>query len=187
MKKLKKLVLAITLVTVSFSYAQVDVALNPLGALFGRPEVTGEYIVSDNFGVELGANVAFGKAAGVSADGYNPKQSGFGVKAQGKYYFSPDEGGDGWYASLYLRQQTLTIDDTSDSSYQGFKRSIFAVGLTGGKKWVFDSGIFVESALGLGRPISEKNEWLDEDGGEDFGVKLGVDATFRLAIGYRFL
>ena len=186
MKNLKKLVLAFVLATVSFSYAQVDVALNPLGALFGRPEVTGEFIVSDYFGVELGANVAFGKARGVSTSNYNPKQSGFGVKVQGKYYFSPDEGGDGWYASLYVRQQNLKIDDTSDSSYYGFKRSIFAVGLTAGKKWVFDSGVFVESALGFGRPISEKNEWLDEDGGDDFGVKLGFDATFRLAIGYRF-
>ncbi len=186
-KNIKNILVAVTLLTVSFSYAQFDVALNPLGALFGRPGVSAEYVVSDNIGVELEVSTAFGKAAGISVDGYNPKQSGFGLKLQGKYYFSPDEGADGIYLSLYVRQKSLKIEDKSSTDYQGFKSSILAAGLTVGKKWIFDNSLFVETAFGAGRAFSEKYEWLDSSNtATDYGVNLGVDFVARLAIGYRF-
>lgn len=180
--------LLLGLSTINYVGAQIDVEINPLGALFGRPEVTGEYLISDNFGVELGVGVTFGKALGLSVDdAYEPKQSGFGFRGQGKYYFSPDEGGDGWYISAYLRQESLEIKDNDNDGFNGFKRDIFAGGVTFGKKWVFDSGFIIEAAFGGGRAFSEKNEWLDENGqGDDFGIELGFDITGRLAIGYRF-
>jgi len=185
MKKLVLLVVAIA--TFGFASAQIEAKINPLGAIFGKPDISAEYIVSDSFGVELGVGFAFGKAMGVSVgDVYEPKQSGFGVKLAGKYYFSPDDGGDGWYGDIYLRQESLTIDDTAHEGYNGFKRSIFAAGVEFGKKWVFDSGFLVEAALGGGRAISEKNEWLNDNDSEDFGVKLGFDLTGKFAIGYRF-
>jgi len=187
MKKL--FVLFVALVSIGAVQAQqVEAKINPLGALFGSPEISAEYIVSDNFGVELGASFAFGRASFVSVDDtFEPTKSGFGLKLAGKYYFSPEDGADKWYGDIYLRQESITIEDKNNQGYQGFKRSIFAGGIEFGYKWAFDSGLLLELAGGGGRAFSEKNEWIDaNNNSEDYGIKFGFDITGKFAIGYRF-
>ena len=40
---------------------------------------------------------------------------------------------------------------------------------------------------GLGRTLSEKNEWIDEEGvADDADLELGLDGILRFSIGYRF-
>ncbi len=184
MKKLVLLVVAIA--TMGIAQAQMEVKINPLGALFGKPDVSGEYIVSDTFGVELTVGTAFGSVAGVSIDGAEkPKQSGFGVKLAGKYYFNPDQGGDGWYGGLYLRQESRKIKYEAAFEGSDYKSSIFAGGIEFGKKWAFDSGFLIEAATGIGRPFTEKREFLNDD--VDFGTfEIGIDFIAKFAIGYRF-
>lgn len=185
MKKLFFLTLSIF--TFALANAQIEAKINPFGAIFGKPDLSGEYIVSDNFGVELTVGVAFGKVSGVSIDGSeDPKQSGFGVKLAGKYYFSPDEGGDGWYGDLYLRQETLNIKYGSEFENSDYKSNIFAGGVEFGKKWVFDSGFLIDVAAGLGRPFSEKREYINSDSDYNTEFEIGIDFTGKFAIGYRF-
>jgi opacity protein-like surface antigen len=188
---MKKVLLLVVVMTTAMASAQFEAKINPLGALFGRPEVSGEYIVSDNFGVELSLGVAFGKTGtSVSSGEFSsekPTQSGFGVKLGGKYYFSPDQGGDGWYGGLYLRQESLNISYDDDYSDYDYKSSIFAGGIEFGKKWVFDSGFLIDLSAGVGRPFSENREWTNVDGDYDASIELGVDFVGKFALGYRFL
>ena len=186
MKKTFLMLIAFAMVQVA--QAQIELKVNPLGALFGRPDISAEYITSESFGIELSTGIAFGKAPGLTVDDiYNPKQSGFSVKLAGKYYLSPQNSADGWYTALYVRQQSIKIEDKTNEDYLGFKRSVFAAGIDVGRKWVMDSGFLIDFGVGFGKAISEKNEWLiDNNTSEDFGIKIGVDLTAKFAIGYRF-
>ena len=185
---MKKLFFAVVIAafTMTSAFGQIEAKINPLGAVFGRPDISGEYIISDVFGVEAGVSFAFGKAPGATIGDLEAKQSGLGFKVSGKYYFSPDEGADGWYGGLYLRQESLNITyDTADNS-SDYTSSIFAGGVEFGKKWVFDSGFLVEAGFGIGRPFTEKREFSNSnsDYGTDF--EIGIDVIGKLAIGYRF-
>lgn len=183
----KFLFLTLSIFTFALANAQIEAKINPFGAIFGKPDLSGEYIVSDHFGVELTVGVAFGKVSGFSLEGAeDPKQSGFGVKLAGKYYFSPDEGGDGWYGDLYLRQESLNIKYGSEFENSDYKSSIFAGGVEFGKKWVFDSGFLIDVAAGIGRPFSEKREYINSDLDYNTEFEIGIDFTGKFAIGYRF-
>ena len=174
--------------TMLWAQAQIEVKLNPIGTLFGSPDLSGEYIVNDNFGAELTLGLEMGTYGmiTVDGDGYDPKKSGFNVMASGKYYFSPDDGCDGMYAGLYLRDKSFKVDDkNSDYSY-GYKRNSFSGGMLVGYKWVADSGLVFEIGAGGGRTFSDKIEWLDEDGSELEDFSIRIDVIGKLAIGYRF-
>ncbi len=192
---MKKIILtAVAVFAFGFTNAQegkIEAKINPLGALFGRPEISGEYIVSDSFGAELTIGIAFGTTGSSVSVGNlsseKPTQSGFGFKAAGKYYFSPDKGGDGWYGGVYLRQESLKL--TYPSNFAGFdyKSNIFAGGLEFGKKWVFDSGLLIELGVGFGRPFSEKRTFTNSNAEYDnASFEIGIDFTGKFAVGYRF-
>ena len=179
---MKKLLLFVAVATFGFANAQIEAKINPLGAMFGNPRISGEYVVSDSFGVELAAGAYFGQAYVGLIKVPNAKQSGFGVRAVAKYYFSPDDGGDGWYGGIYLRQNNKKYTSKINLS-DNYKGNIFAVGIEFGKKWVFDSGFLIESGFALGRPISEKRTGYT---GED-DYEIGVDGYAKFVIGYRFM
>ncbi len=191
MKKIVLLAVAIATFGVANAQKKFEAKINPLGALFGRPDVSAEYIFSDHFGAELSLGFAFGKT-GTAATFNNttsekPTQSGFGVKVTGKYYFSPDEGGDGWYGGIYLRQESLDLKYPSNFSTFNYESSIFAGGVEFGKKWVFDSGLLIELGAGVGRPFSEKRTFSDPNNqNSNVAIEIGVDFTGKFAVGYRF-
>ncbi len=186
-----KRILLTTLVVFAFGFAsaqkKIEAKINPLGALFGQPEISGEYIVSDSFGVELTLGVAFGKSSGISVNGSEvPTQSGFGVKGSAKYYFNPDEGGDGWYGGIYVRQESLNLSYDAANSISDYKSSVFAGGVEFGKKWLFDSGILIELGAGLGRPFSESRTFTNSTSDYNANFEIGIDFTGKFAVGYRF-
>ena len=186
---MKKLFFAVVIAafTMTSAFGQMEVKINPLGAMFGRPDISGEYIVSDVFGVEAGVSFAFGKATGVSSNLFgDATQSGLGFKVAGKYYFSPDDGGDGWYGGIYLRQESLKITYDSANQNSDYTSNVFAGGVEFGKKWVYDSGFLIELALGVGRPFSEKREFSNSNSDYNEDFKIGIDLTGKFAIGYRF-
>ena len=166
---------------------KIEVKLNPLGIIFGSPELVGEYFLTERFSAKLALSAEMGKYGAVSTDDYNPKKSGFGIMLSGRYYFEPEEGNDRWFTGLYLRNKTFNVKDDSSTTYGEFQRKVTAAGILVGKKWVTSNNITFELALGLGRPISESNEWKDENETSDFeNFEFGIDAVGRLAIGYRF-
>lgn len=189
-----KRILLTTLVVFAFGFAsaqkKIEAKINPLGALFGQPDISAEYIVSDNFGVELSLGFAFGKTGTAVTVGSftseKPTQSGFGVKGSAKYYFNPDEGGDGWYGGVYVRQETLNLTYDNTFSTNDYKSSIFAGGIEFGKKWLFDSGLLIEVGAGFGRPFSESRTFTNSTSDYNANIEIGIDFTGKFAVGYRF-
>lgn len=179
-KLFSTLVLAVAFASVAFS--QIEVKVNPVGLLWGGVSASGEYILSDNMGVEVSARLASRNLAFTSED---VRATGFGAGAQFKYYFSPNQGGDGFYASAYLRYAGLSGKYTGELS--GTEETVnwnkTAVGLGLGYKWVADSGLLFEIGGGVGRNLSSKWTYSD-DSTIDFSFPF--DATFRLSVGYRF-
>lgn len=188
-------VLLTTLIVIAFGFTNAqgkfEAKINPLGALFGKPDISAEYLVADSFGVELSAGIAFGKtgASVTSTLGTTEKatQSGFGAKLTAKYYFNPDEGCDGWYGGLYVRQETLNLSYSSAASVDNYKSNVFAGGVEFGKKWLFDSGFLIELSAGVGRPFSETRKYTNSSNSYSADFELGIDFTGKFAIGYRFL
>jgi len=184
---MKKLMLAICLIgAFTFSsQAQIDLKINPLGLLFGSPDLAGEYLVSEDLGVELSAGVLFGKV--LTSD---LNKSGYTIRLSGKYYFNPEDGCDKFYAGIYLgpRSRKTTgdlVDLGTGGSYEpGAKISAFAGGISAGYKWVSDSGVVFELGAGLGRAFGDKITYNDSNNPESING-LGIDGFGILSVGYR--
>ncbi len=186
---MKKTLLVVVLVfNFVTTVAQVEVKLNPFGLLFGSPDLSGEYFVAPRFGTELTLSAEMGKYTTLSSDNFNPRKSGFGVMASGKYYFNPSEDKpcSGFYAGVYIRMKDFKVTD-SNNDFDAFNRSIIGTGFLLGQKWVSSNGMMYELVGGLGRTLSEKNEFINNQGTVDTDdTKLGIDGILRFSIGYRF-
>lgn len=165
--------------------AQIELKINPIGLLFNSPDISGEYIVNEDIGVEFGIGLEYGNAA-LDLGQSDLKKSGFSVFAAGKYYFSPDEGADKFYAGAYLRPRTRKYTDNDNDGFDyGYKNSAFAVGVLVGYKWIGSRGILFELGVGLGRAFG--NNITYNDNSNTFTTDgFGVDGLGRLAVGYRF-
>lgn len=166
--------------------AQGEVRINPVGLLFGSPDLSGEYIVSPDFGAELTMSLETGTWGVVTYDDYEAKKSGFGVMLAGKYYFSPEDDADRFYAGLYMRNKSYAVDSDEDGYVYGYKRSSTSAGLILGYKWVSHRNVVFEIGAGFGRAFSDKITWTNEDGSDNLDMSIRVDAFSRLAVGYRF-
>ena len=160
-----------------------EVKINPLGVLFNSPDLSAEYIVNDDIGVQLTLGLEYGDfALGLS----DLTKSGYALRLMGKYYFNPDDGADRFYAGVYLGPRSRSInDDINDGFDQGFRQSAFTAGLAIGYKWVGKKGILFEVAIGGGRAFGETITF-DDDNFETEVDGFGVDVIGMLAVGYRF-
>ena len=185
---MKKLLLTLCLVGafIFSSNAQIDLKINPLGLLFGSPDLSGEYLVSEDFGVELSAGILFGKVLTSELN-----KSGYSIRLSGKYYFNIEDGCDKFYAGLYLgpRSRSTTgdaVDLGNGTFYEpGAKISAFAGGISFGYKWVSESNVVFELGAGFGRAFGDKITVNDENNPESIDG-LGVDGFGVLSVGYRF-
>jgi len=191
---MKKFILTICMISAFMftSQAQIDLKINPIGLLFGSPDLSGEYVVNENIGVELSAGILFGKVIGSGIfGGEGLDKSGYRIRASGKYYFSPDDGADGFFAGLYLgpRSRPTTgepVDTGNGTSYEpGAKTSAFSLGVLIGYKWVSEKGIIFEIDGGLGRGLGNKITLNDLDNPTEVRG-LGLDGVLVMSVGYRF-
>lgn len=178
----KFIVLAVFAFAVSnTAIAQIELKINPIGALFNSPDISAEYIVNEDIGVEFGLGLEYGKQAITDY-----KRSGFSVFVAGKYYFSPDDGADKFYAGAYLRPRSRNFTDEDDNGFDGsYKQSAFAVGVLVGYKWIGARGILFELGFGAGRAFGEKLKFTDGTNTEEVDG-FGIDILGRVAVGYRF-
>lgn len=186
---MKKVIIVFAMLTCSLTNSQekFEVKINPLAVIFGSPEVAGEYFFTDHLSAEIAFSAGMGKYGAISTSDYNPVKSGFGTMLKGRYYFAPEEGNDRWFLGLYMRNKSFNVKDESNNQYGEFKRNLTAAGLIVGKKWVTANNISIEAGFGLGRTLSESNEWVDENDNTDFNnFEFGIDAIGRLSVGYRF-
>lgn len=184
---MKKLIFPI-LLTFVFAYkstAQVDVQINPIGILFSSINVTAEFGVSDDFGIEGGLDYDF---QNFDIDGSEFRNNAVGIRAIGKYYFGPEDGIDRWTIGGYTRFVTGTSSaDDAQPGRNEVKNTKFALGFYTGYKWVSKKNIVFELGLGVGRNFVRKFEYDDgtEANTDDIPL-LNVDLLGRLSLGYRF-
>ena len=111
-----------------------------------------------------------------------------GARLIGKYYFNPSKGCDKWNIGPYVKFQQANGKgtDNSNNTSSEVSRTRFAVGFYTGYKWVSRKNIIFELGFGLGRAFVNKYKSDDTSLNlADYPV-LNIDATGKLAIGYRF-
>ncbi|WP_236980851.1 DUF3575 domain-containing protein [Membranihabitans maritimus] len=163
------------------AFSQLDVTINPLGLLFSNIGVSAETPLSENFGLEGTVNYNFNR---FDALGDEFKSTGYGLRALGKYYFNSDKGLDKFHAGPYARIGGNKIKYTSGTDDVTSFR--FALGIYAGYKWVSKKNIVFELGLGLGRAFVNNYSSNDSSFNAADWPVLNLDATGKLAIGYRF-
>lgn len=185
---MKKLIFPILLMfaLVQQSVAQVDVQINPVGILFSSINVTSEFGVSEDFGIEAGVDYDF---QNYNFDDFEYRNNAIGLRAIGKYYFGPEDGIDRWAIGGYTRFVTGTAS-TSDNTTSGrdeVKNTKFAIGFYTGYKWVSRKNVVFELGFGIGRNFVRKYEYNDGSSVNTDDIPLlNIDVLGRLSLGYRF-
>ncbi len=183
MKK-KLIVLGAFMMIATFSFSQFEVKFNPIGAMFGQIPVAAEYVLNDNMGVEATFGYYFKQDALYSSD---TKSSRFTTVLSYKYYFSPDQGGDKFYAFPYFRYASSKYTFDYNGSDITSSYTAMGAGFGLGYKWVSDAGFLVDLGTGIGKNFGGGYEYSDPtySSGLDLPV-FPINFIFRVSIGYRF-
>ena len=188
MKTLKHFVLSLCLIAsfITTTNAQVDVTINPIGALWGNIDLGVDFMVSDKFSAELtlGPNVG---SRGISINN-SPKFKYFAlpVTAFGKYYFNPRNGADRFYADAFLRfvPRSLKAED-NDNTYADARQTRVGLGFGIGYKAVSDGGFVFDVGFGVGRTFVNSIDYIGDGIQEDIN-QPPIMVVGKLGIGYRF-
>jgi hypothetical protein len=159
--------------------AQVDLTVNPIGILFGDFSFGADFALADQFSIE--AAIGFGSNAILDVKGNNVP-----VTAIGKYYFSPKNGADGFYADVFARYVYRQWNYTDNSGFADFTTNRFGLGFGAGYKVVSKGGFVFDVGLGAGRAILDKNVYSDSSGNREDLNWPDLMFQGKLAIGYRF-
>lgn len=187
---MKNVILALAMICVgvsAFAQGAVDVKVSPLGLIFsGNFDVSAEYAVTENFGLEVGLRPRFGEQ---NLFNFNYQQRGLGGFVAGRYYFSPKKGADGFNVGAYVRGRSSSFNTVDEQEVsENFSWNRIAAGIIGGQKWVGDNGLVFELDLGVGRAIQNKATY-DATGNSVDTASLplvNLDLLGRVAVGYRF-
>lgn len=159
--------------------AQIDVTVNPLGALFGDISLGADFALSERFSTEL--TVGFGGDKGGDGTGAY-KYRNLGTNVLGKYYFNPNHGADRFYVDAFLRFINRNYDYTdSGSSLADYKQNRFGLGVGLGYKVVSNGGFVFDIGIGAGRALIDKTS---VDGTTIDWPEIMFQG--KLGIGYRF-
>jgi hypothetical protein len=178
------LVLSCTALT---SQAQVDLKINPIGTIFGSPDLSAEFAANEQFGIEL--------VVGPVANSFNLtnvdfKRRGFVGYIAGKYYINPDRGMDNLSIGVYAKNRFVNYNaEVEEEVDENFQRNKIALGFLVSQKWVSDNNLVFGIDAGLGRTISNRYKYDNENQSSvDLAALpfLNFDGILRLSVGYRF-
>jgi len=158
--------------------AQVDLTLNPIGLLFGGVNVGADFGVSENFSIE--ATLGYGSNKILDVRGTN-----IPVIATGKYYFSPKQGADRFYADAFLRFMNRNWNYEDNTNKADYTSNRFGLGFGVGYKVVSKGGFVFDVNLGGGRVLFEKNVFQANDEQQPINWP-DLIVQGKLGIGYRF-
>lgn len=156
--------------------AQTEIKINPLGLLFGSPDVSAEFGLGSSAGLE--PFIGFTSRKFIGGD---VKLTALNAGASFKYYFNPHRGIDRFYAGVYTRFNNGNVKDLISETEGGYTR--LSLGLLIGQKWVSRKNIVFELAFGVGRAFIND---VKDDNGDITDFNFDVDFMGRLAVGYRF-
>lgn len=167
------------------SSAQIDLKINPIGLLFSNPDLSAEFILSENMGVEAKLGFQYGKITQLLLD---YRRGGFTIAPNFRYYFNPDENCDKFYAGIYTKfaSTNLKYGTEGDFDFSSYKNTRLAIGFMAGFKWVANSGLVFDINTGIGRALLNNNT---SDILDDFALDLlnpfNIDFIGTIGIGYR--
>lgn len=183
---MKVLTLGVFMLAATFGFAQhFEVKVNPIGLIFGSIPVSAEYVINDNMGIEATLAYAYSKG-----DYFEGTSSASGLVTAGlfKYYFKPDDGGDGFYAFPYIRyaSRKFVFNDGTTTGDVTATYKAFGAGFGLGYKWVATSGLLVDLGAGVGKNFSGDYTYDDPNYSTTDDLTIPINGIFRLSIGYRF-
>jgi len=94
-------------------FAQVELKVNPIGALFGLAAGSVELVVGRAIGVEAMGSYKF-PLENSSIESRIASSAGFELSGLLKLYFNPDQGGDGYYFFPYVIYIQREVDFKDD-------------------------------------------------------------------------
>ena len=163
--------------------AQVEVKINPVGALFNSPDLSVEYIVSDNFGIEGRIGYSW---SNIDVNGAGYQGRGLVFIAGGRYYFNPKAGADKFYLGAYSKFKNINYTATLEDRTEASKRQRLAVGsILGYKILSKNERVSFDLNFGIGRALMTRDTNVSEDFLNDV-VITKLDLISTLAVGYRF-
>jgi len=169
-----KTILCITIMYMALSFPSFAQENILKGAVLGSGGVISgiqyERAITNHFSV-LGT---FGFAKVYDIVGFD-SSSGFGLNAEGRYYFSKNKDlMEGWHGGLYFHYLNTDGDDGYEIDY--YYNSL-GIGLNGGYQFIFSSHITLDLYAGGGIGFIS-SDWSSED--TDFYPMAG------LSLGYNF-
>lgn len=210
---MKKIIIAVLLLSGVSLKAQHDVSVDVLGFAFSKYGLGYEYAINNNNSIGVNFNLTSNNTfhGGESnnkvyadIDG-NYDYSELNIVPEYKAFFTPEKGNDGVYMGLYGKFRTSKASDNTFTDNSGplpvFSKTDvsttgFALGAMLGYKWKSSGALFLEVTGGLGRfltnSISYSNDLAEDDEGFDeddytpyFGNKLPLDLRISVKIGIR--
>ncbi len=208
---MNKLILIITILIISMSplLAQHDIKLNIFGAALKDYGIGYEYVINDQISAGVFTNIvkgfpykSFQNWNNTVIASWRYDYSAFKITPEFRFYINPDFGADSRYFSAYLRYNNETFKDLKYNTYDNhplsdkiydFNNSIVVLGLTTGKKWMFNSGIYIETMWGVGKTIISSQNFSDREiekdvflhGIENYYYNFTWDYRLQISVGYR--
>ena len=166
------------------SFSQLEVKTNPISLMFNTIPLSIEYVIIDNVGIEVTAGYYFGMDSIFATD---TNWSGLRSTLNFKFYFTPDKGGDGFYAFPYLRYVKRIGKYTEVGNNFTIEQNVIGAGFGIGYKWVSDIGILMDFGGGMGKNFSNIMTYSDPNYVESVDLNLiKVNFVARISVGYRF-
>ena len=173
-------------------FAQFEAKINPFGTIFGRPELSVEYLFSNHFGTSLALGTQYGNETINSFNSFSQSnntsltKTGFSFRLAGKYYLNPRRGGDVFYIGSYIDYINLISRNKNiDPPTNNFVRKNYSAGFMFGYKLVSRSGIIYELGTGIGKIFKENNfgsSFINFAISDEIGYRLFL----KFSLGYRF-
>lgn len=167
--------------------AQLDLTVNPVSLLFADANISADIRIKNNF--SLGATAGYGRG---DLWGLVDSRETVPVTLIGKYYFSPKQGADGFYADAFARyvnrnvQASYNGDNENIPDKINFTRQQVGLGFGLGYKVVSNGGFVFDIGTGIGRALYSHDSVNVSD--QDYKVPelWRTMGFFRIGLGYRF-
>lgn len=162
----------------------VDVKLNPMGFIGKKLTGAVEFGATNNIGIEATGGYDW---SSFKFDGERYNIGTYKVGGNGRYYFNPKKGLDGFYAGVYGRYAGGKWTRESDGGLFDSKR--FAAGFhLGGKVVASNERLIFDFGIGFGRAFVF--EVSDPKGESTVNLSnfplINWDIPIHLSVGYRF-
>ena len=182
------------LVTFGAKAQRLELKTNPFGIFKGTYVLAAEYIINDNFSIEVAPYHKIFKYTSERVTNRIYGKTNSGVKATAKYFFMPitkcDNLGIGVYTLSYINTYTVLSADAEKEHNDKFT----FIGCLAIYKWVAKKGFLAEFEIGGGRAVVPN--YVTTFTQTSYGVTTtykskirGLDLwspSARIAIGYRF-